>query len=351
MRSLCLLLSALLPTIAARHEPSSIAIPRFASRSRVIAAFGNPKSFTDKLIPATEPGVMLKVPKFDALFDEICKVSPLAKQAITEDNPGGINSVNNTADVYKWKNIDSNPNRLISRIDKIDNFQNKGVPLIRFRSTLQGPAKQRVLCFSELVSTADLRQKWDATNAIIDTIYSAADTKEVEDLQGNAYGEASLFGIGYCKTKQSVVSPREQLTLAGLQNFPSGAGIIWGIELPNDQDHLFPENQPKRMPRSTTHLFSTTIIPKGDDTFDVEYVLQLEVGGFPGWLTGPVVIDTVKKMFRFAEGYCKSGLDGGDLAKRLDLFSDEEEVADSESLRQLNETSVLDQKQTLLMPP
>ena len=107
--------------------------------------------------------------------------------------------------------------------------------------------------------------------------------------------------------------------------FPSGASVLWGIELEEDQNHLFPVEQPRRQPRSTSHLFATTIIPTGVDTFDVEYLLQIEIGGFPDWLTGPIVVETVKKMFRFANGYFKGGLDGtGDLAKRLALIPDED---------------------------
>lgn len=353
MISLLVLLSAV-PTTTARHELSSLTIPRrgvpgpnFPS-PRLMAAFGNPKYFTNKYIPADKPGVVLKVPNFDVLFDEISKVSPLAKQALTEDNPGGINAIDNAADVYKWKVTDSNSKRLVSHIDKIDNFQSKGAPLLRFRSTLHGPSKKRAECFSELISVSDLRQKWDATNAIVETTYSAASLNELKKHHGNKYGELGLFGVGYVKTKQSVVSPREQLTLCGLQNFPSGASIIWGVELEEDQNHLFPEDQPKRSPRTTSHLFSTTLIPTGEDTFDVEYVIQLEIGGLPGWLAGPVIIETVKNsFFRFADEYFKSGLDGGDLAKRLALMSDDEEVAGPEEFV----TGVLDLLQTLLMPP
>lgn len=321
-----------------------------------MAAFGNPKYFTNKYVPANKDGVKLKVPNFDVLFDEICKVSPLAKQAFEQENPGGIKAIGKGDDAYKWKLTSSNPNRLISHIDKIDNFQNHGVPLLRFRSTLHGPTKKRGECFSELVSVTSLRQKWDIGNAMVDTIYSAADLKEIETLQGSKYGVPSLFGIGYVKTKQSVVSPREQMTLCGLQNFPSGASITWGTELEDSENHLFPEG--KRVPRSTSHIFIATLIPVGEETFDVEYVIQLDVGGgFPGWLTGPAVAETIKKLFGFADGYFKSGsVEGGDLAKRLALFpDDEEEVADSgESLSESNnadESDILDQKQTLLMPP
>mmetsp|Transcript_38996 Transcript_38996/g.81988 ORF Transcript_38996/g.81988 Transcript_38996/m.81988 type:complete len:385 (+) Transcript_38996:91-1245(+) len=368
------LLSAL-PAIAARQHLSSLTprrsgvrVPNYQSPRRFMAAFGHPKYFTDKYIPANEPGVVLKVPKFDVLFDELCKISPLAKQALTEPNPGGIKAINSSDDSYKWKVTDNNPKRLVSHIDKIDNFQNNGVPLLRFRSSLTGPSKQRGLCFSELVSTTDLRQKWDATNAFVDTIYSAASLSEVKKLQEGKYGEPKLFGIGFVKTKQSIVSPREQLTLCGLQNFPSGASIIWGVELEEDQNHLFPKDTTnRRLPRSTSHIFATTLIPTdGNGTsFDVEYCIQLEVGGLPGWLIGPAVTETVKKMFRFADGYFKSGLNGGDLAKRLaqipdngdndDVYGDsknnDEGKDPGELLSESSATAVLDHEQTLLMPP
>eukprot|EP00956_Cyclotella_meneghiniana_P043939 scaffold294832_cov76-Cyclotella_meneghiniana.AAC.1 len=161
-----------------------------------------------------------------------------------------------------------------------------------------------------------------------------------------------MFGIGYVKTKKSVVSPREQMTLCGVTNFQSGASIVYAVELEESSDNLLPKNQPKRVPRSTTHLFATTIIPTGEDTFDVEYVLQLEVGGFPGWLTGPVVIETVKKMFRFADNYFRSGLTSdGVLANKLALIPDEE--SNFEEAGDSNDSSedVLEKKQTLLMTP
>lgn len=318
---------------------------------RSLIGFGNPKFFTDKYIPADQPGVLLKVPNFDAIFGEICAVSPLAKQALTLDQPGGIKSIDKSDDIYKWKVTENSPNRLVSHIDKIDNFQHKGVPLLRVRSTLHGPTTKRAECFSELISVAALRHKWDVTNDLVDTIYSAANLTDVQQYMGKEYGELSLFGIGYVKTIQSVVSPREQLTLCAVHNFPSGASIIWGVELEEDQNHLFPKDQPNRKPRSTSHLFSTTLIPTGEDTFDVEYVLQLEVGGFPGWLTGPVVIETVKKMFRFADVYFKSGLDGGELAQRLALFADGVERTTPEEISESNELTILDRVMTLLMPP
>ena len=350
MKLLLIISAALLARAAAAARQRRYKGPSFIPR-KVIAAFGNPKYYSNNFIRADKPDSVLKVPKFDVFFDQLEKVSPLVKQALHDENPGGIKAIDDAADVYKWKNMERHPNRLIKQVDKIDNFQDKGVPLIRVRSSLRGPSKKRGVCFSELVSIQDLRHKWDATNNIVQTVYSAADLDDIKRLQGDDYGEPVMFGVGYVKTKQSVVSPREQLTLCGVQNFPSGASIVWGVELEEDQDNLFPADQPKRVPRTTSHLFATTLIPTGEDTFDVEYVLQLDVGGLPGWLLGPVVTDTVKKMFRFAEKYFESGFEeGGELAKRLAAFpNDEESPVDDPP--QTEACDVLDEKRTLLMPP
>lgn len=321
---LLIILSAALPIAAeSRRGCAAASPPRFG----VIAAFGSPKYFTDRYVQSDNPDVKLKVPDFDALFGEIQKCSPLARQAIEENRPLGISAIDNdSADVYKWKLLDSSPDKLVSRVEKIDNFQNMGVPLLRLRSTLKGPKKKRGLAFSELISTTELRSKWDATIAKVDTTYSAKDARnDITKFQGGKYGEATLFGIGYVKTKQSVVSPREQLTLCGLQEFPSGACMIWGVELEEDQNVLMPADEPKRMPRSTSHIFATTLIPTGEDTFDVEYLLQVEIGGFPGWLTGPIVVDAIRKTFRFADSYFRSGFEeDGALKKRLALLPDDE---------------------------
>ena len=360
MKAPPMLLLLALPMIAARRGLSSY---------HRAAAFGNPKYFTNRLIASDKPGVDLKVPDFPTLFDQICEVSPLAKQAFTDDNPGGFQAVKSSDDVHKWKVTDNTPKRLVSHVDKIDNFQNNGVPLLRLRSTLHGPAKKRGLCLSGLICEQDLRRRHDATCDIVDTIYSAASLDDVKELQANArYGEPTLFGVGYTKTKKSVVSPREQLTLCGLQEFASGASVTWGVELEEDQNYLFPKDQPQRMPRTTTHLLVMTAIPRPgeeNDAFDVEYLLQIEIGGFPAFLTGPVVVDSVKKMFRFADRYFRSGFhDGGDLSRRLALLpNDDESGGDERANNSLKESpspspdavsaahDILDKEQTLLMPP
>lgn len=235
-----------------------------------------------------------------------------------------------------------NPNRLWKEIDKIDKFGDKIPPMIRLRSTLHGPNKRRGETFSDVFSKQELRNQWDIANDVVDEIYSG-NLDELRQYQHEKYGTCSMIGVGYVKTKQSVVSPREQMTLCGVQNFRSGAAVIWAVELEESQNFLFPECQPKRVQRSTTHLYSTAIVPVEDDTtFDVEYVLQLEIGGFPGWLTGPVIVETLKKMFKWADGYFKSD----ELAEKLASIP----TGDSAEGRR-NPEDLLEKEQTLLMPP
>lgn len=88
--------------------------------------------------------------------------------------------------------------------------------------------------------------------------------------------------------------------LCGIQEFENGASIIWGTELEEYNNHLFPDC-PRRT-RAKSHLFATTLVPTGPDSFDVEYILQLEIGGnLPSFITTPVLVETVKSMFVYAE--------------------------------------------------
>lgn len=323
-----------------------------SSSAKRVAAFGDSKYFTPNRVNADTPGVQLKVPNFDVLFDQILKVSPLAKQAVFDSKPQGLGGIDKSSDEYKWKVTEHNPKRVVSEVAKIDNFQNKNVPLVRLRSSLKGPTYKAGFCFSELVSVAELRQAHDSTNAQVYQIQSAADLGEVQAFVPPQYGETVLFGVGYTKTKQSVVSPREQLTLCGLQEFPSGASILWGVELEEDQNNLMPENL--RTPRATSHLFSNTVIPTSENEFDAEYCLQIDLGGFPGWLTGPVVIDAVKKCFRYAEKYFGEGHEeSSQLAARLNELRAAESVNGSDALGTdpLGEWDGREIDQALLMTP
>ena len=122
----------------------------------MIIAFGSPTYFTDRYIPSNTPGVDLKLPNYDALFDDIRSVSPLARQALSGGipPPGGIRAIDDESDEYRWKVVEDGPDKLVSHIDKIDNFRGRGVPIVRFRSTMRGPTRKRAECFSELISVA-----------------------------------------------------------------------------------------------------------------------------------------------------------------------------------------------------
>lgn len=57
--------------------------------------------------------------------------------------------------------------------------------------------------------------------------------------------------------------------------------------------------------------------PTSENTFDIEYLLQMDIGGYlPTWLATPILIDSVKNLFRTAEGFFADDKEGGD----LDLF-------------------------------
>eukprot|EP01083_Nonionella_stella_P133341 405365_1 len=121
-----------------------------------------------------------------------------------------------------------------------------------------------------------------------------------------------------------MIDGREQLTLCGVQKFPNGGYSIWGKELEERHNHLLPDCQ--RHVRSKSHVFSVTLMPTREDAFEVEYVLQLEVGGnLPYFLTTPILIDTIKGMFRHAESQFK---DEKYMAEWFDEFGKDESSDD-----------------------
>ena len=147
------------------------------------------------------------------------------------------------------------------------------------------------------------RKKWDDQ---IEQVYEAYPIHDLDAANiamgfGRRYGQCSRLGIGYCQTKANLgIDSREQLTLCGIQDFHDGSCVIWGTEMEEWHNHLLPAG--KRHTRAKSHIFSTTLTPTSEDTFDVEYVLQLEIGGnIPVWLTTPIVTETVKRLFRSAE--------------------------------------------------
>jgi len=200
---------------------------------------------------------------------------------------------------YKWKTVESNKRRVVHQVDRIDNFQELGAPLLRFRSTIQGPHVPEK--FADFIMNLDDRSRWDPAIAEVDERYPVYDLDAANIAMGvGRYGDCTKLGVGYCRTKQSVVSPREQLTLCGIQDFECGSSLIWGTEMEEWHNHLLPGD--KRHTRAKSHLFAVALTPTGPESFDVEYILQLEIGGaIPKWMAAPIVAETVKNMFNHAK--------------------------------------------------
>ena len=173
---------------------------------------------------------------------------------------------------------------------------------------MKGPCLAGV--FAKFLTTKEYRAMWDESLANVYEKYPIQDLDAVNMSMefGKKYGDCSKIGVGYCTTKPSFgVDSREQLTMCGVQDFVDGSSIIWGTEMGDHHNHLLPEDEARRT-RAKSHLFATTLIPTGLDTFDVEYVIQLEIGGkIPNWLTTPIVIENVKNMFRVVNEYFSGG--------------------------------------------
>jgi len=270
--------------------------------------FATTKSATRKVAPSLKPNVNIELPDFDELFGRIQAVSPLARTIVNREKYLGFEAADKN-DPFKWKTLEknNNPNVPVNSIQKIDNFQDLGPPILRLRSSLKGPCVGER--FALMIMDLEARKKWDPQ---IENVYEAypirdLDTANIVIGDSKKYGDCARLGIGYCKTKSNVVvSPREQLTLCGIQDFPDSSSMIWGVEMEDRHDHLLPGEE--RTVRARSHLFSTTLVPTGPDSFDVEYVLQLEIGGkIPSFLTTPIVSETCKLLFKEAKKYFASG--------------------------------------------
>jgi hypothetical protein len=259
-------------------------------------------------IPAKQDGVPIELPDFDELFGRVQQVSPLYRLALEgqEGNHGArgdfdfIDRVTSSSDL-KWKTIESNQRRLVSQVEKIDNFKGINAPILRFRSSMQGPCDGGA--FAKFIMNYDDRKKWDAQIDDVYEAYTIEDLDLVNNAMGVKYGDCTKAGVGYCLTKPNLgIDAREQLTFCGINEFADGSSVIWGTEMEEYHNYLFPPG--RRVTRSKSHLFSTTLIPTGPESFDVEYVIQLEVGGsLPNWMTTPIVIDNVKKLFSCAQDF------------------------------------------------
>lgn len=312
------------------------AVALLSSRVTLVSAFTNPvfqeTTSLRRTSPSKKEGVEIEMPDFDELFNRISRVSPLARLALEGQavDKGGLAAVNdrNSKDL-KWKVIESGKKGTIHHIDKIDNFQKLQCPIIRFRSSVKGPCVPER--FADFIMSYDERSKWDPQIAEVQELYPIYDLAAANLAMGmGRFGDCSHLGVGYCQTKANfVVPPREQLTLCGVQSFDCGSAVIWGTEMEEWHNHLLPEGE--RHTRAKSHLFATTLVPTGPDSFDVEYVLQMDVGGkIPAFLTTPVLVDTVKGLFRHAKNVYAD--EGGELAKYLKEKKAKENVLAEQSL-------------------
>jgi len=255
--------------------------------------------------PSKTDGVEIELPDFDELFGRIKEVSPLAAMAIDGKEGGFAVADQMYSSNLNWKKVEANSRRTVHKIEKIDNFQGLGCPIVRFRSSLEGPCVG--MKFAEFIMNIDERSKWDPQILQVDEIYPIYDVDAANIAMDFKYGDCKRLGIGYCQTKSNpIVDGREQLTLCGIQDFTNKSCVIWGTELEEWHNHLFPQDI-TRHTRAKSHLFATTLQPTGPTSFDVEYILQLEVGGnLPNFLMTPILVETVKGMFNYAEKVFKN---------------------------------------------
>jgi hypothetical protein len=272
--------------------------------------------------PSKIEGVEIELPNFDELFGRIQQVSPLARVAMrraqSNDKRGFLAADYEEFPEMKWKTVENNKKRTVHKIEKIDNFKGLGAPILRFRSSLKGPCVSEA--FANFIMNVDERSKWDPQIADVRELYPIHDLDAANIAMGfGKYGDCSRLGVGYCQTKAAFgVSAREQLTMCGIQDFQDGSTIIWGTEMEEWHNHLLPGTEKDRHVRAKSHIFTTTLIPTGEDSFDVEYVLQMDLGGgLPNFLTTPVICDTVKSLFKYAEKFYQ-GEEGSDLEQWIE---------------------------------
>lgn len=249
-------------------------------------------------------GTEIELPNFELLFDRIQMASPLAKLVMEGDSQGGFALIDDSRHYpeLRWKKMEANDKKTVHRIDKLDSFQGLKVPLLRFRSSIKGPCVGER--FSNFIMDLDERKKWDDQIAYQEEMYPIDDAQAVDRMVGDVdkFGKCVRVGVGYVQTKQGIISPREQLILGGHQQFDDGSTILWGTEMEDYHNHLLPPGQ--RHTRAKSHLFAAVLAPTGPDSFDVEYLLQMDVGGgLPNFMTTPAISDAVKKLFNHAKDY------------------------------------------------
>lgn len=308
-----------------------------ASFTPSVEGFGSPlfqeTATKQKTFQSKNEGVEIELPNFDELFGRIKQVSPLARVAMdgVGVEVGGLTGIDDKwPGDLKWKTIESNKRKsaIVHQIDRIDNFMKLGCPILRFRTSINGPCAGE--CLAQFIMDLDMRKKWDAQIDEVEELYPIQDLDTANIAMGfGKYGDCSRLGVGYCKTKEAmgIISPREQLTLCGVQDFEDGSCVIWGTEMAEWHDHLLPEGP--RTTRAKSHIFSTAMVPTSENSFDVEYVLQLEIGGkIPSFMTTPILTDNVKNFFKRTKKY----FEGDEVHKYLEEKEKGDALGDNHSI-------------------
>jgi len=284
-----------------------------------------------------QTGVEIELPNLELLFDRISQASPLARHVMEGKGSsyGGFDAIDDVKHPeLKWKRVEENKKKTVHRIDKADRFQGVKTPILRFRSSIKGPCIGER--FSHFILDIDERKKWDeniAQNFEMYPIDPAGEYCQIDEAilcNSEKYGNCERIGVGYTQTKQGIISPREQLILGGMQVYKeNGATILWGTEMEEQHNHLLPDGP--RHTRSKSHLFAATLCPT-ETGFDVEYLLQMDIGGgLPYFMTTPAITDIVKKLFDHAKNYFEGG-EGSELDQYLKSREEEEVSADIEMI-------------------
>lgn len=256
----------------------------------------------------------IELPNFDDMFNKIKQVSPLAKSVIdgsnnnkgfsntNDDNISKKSSKSGCGNSLPWKTVEAKTGNIVHEIQKVDMKPSPhqiDVPMIRFRSSMTGPCVGEY--FGRYILDLEQRQKWDPQIESVEELHTIKDLDFANIIMGyGKYGDCIRMGIGHAVSKPAYgITSREQMFIYGLQEFDNGSCIIWGSELHEQYDYMMPGAV--RHVRAKSHLFTATLVPTGDNTFDVEYLLQLEIGGnIPSWLTTSPIVSTVKVLFDIA---------------------------------------------------
>jgi len=208
-----------------------------------------------------------------AAFEMIRELSPYSTHALSPlKDPDFF--LKEPVEILPWKTIEHKPHRStgVYSVQTLPSYCPSS-QLLRFRGRV--PGRVDAPLFSSLLTTVAHRKKWDVT---VSDVYKVADVGYSPPLPGTP----EECGVGYCRTVKALgglVTPREQLTLCGVQS-GIGGSLIWAFELPSEytdaSEGLWPDG--KRLQRASTDVFSAALVQRRG-FFEVEYVLSLDVGG------------------------------------------------------------------------